>query len=38
MKPAQVEGIHFDEKTQQLLLSTESRKSQIQSLFLIKTH
>jgi len=37
IKPAQVEGIHFDQETQQILLSTESRKSQIQSLFLIKT-
>jgi hypothetical protein len=36
IKPGQIEGIQWHPETQQLILSTESRKSQKQSLFLLK--
>lgn len=34
-KPAQIEGIHFDESVQQIILSTESRKQQKQALMIL---
>jgi len=36
LKPAQIEGIHFDKTSKQFLLSTEARKTQLQALVLIK--
>lgn len=35
IKPAQIEGIHFDKSVQQIILSTESRKQQKQALMIL---
>jgi len=35
LKPAQIEGIHFDKSVQQIILSTESRKLQKQALIIL---
>lgn len=35
IKPAQIEGIHFDSSIQQIILSTESRKQQKQALMIL---
>ena len=35
IKPAQIEGIHFDKSVQQIILSTESRKQQKQALLIL---
>jgi len=35
IKPAQVEGIHLDKSTQQIIISTESRKQQKQALMIL---
>lgn len=36
LKPAQIEGIHFDKIANQFIISTEARKTQLQALILIK--
>lgn len=36
LKPTQVEGIHYDQVSNQFIISTEARKSQLQALILIQ--
>lgn len=38
LKPAQIEGIHYDARAKQFILSTEARKTQAQAIMLLRGH